>query len=223
MNGWTGFNADAVSSTISRIQNAYDELVNTLVSRMQSDFINPMSECWACKEAQDWFKKIKSGAESFDGYDKLIDEYVNGNFSAVVARINIEAQKWAENTGSAEAYRRQDLSTNSSKISVDCIQENIAGNRGVMEIPAVNNVGKLSAIESAVESAISNAKSAISNSGFLGGDQEEGLVQLLGFVSKQVGQLFAEIREGASAGIKSAIEKYGQISEDVKTSFTSGI
>ena len=51
----TGFNSTAIREALEKIGKSYESLMQALGTNMQSQFVNGMSDKWACQYAIDFF------------------------------------------------------------------------------------------------------------------------------------------------------------------------
>ncbi len=207
----TGFDPQLVYSSISRVQTAYDSLMQALLNDTQSKFVNPMADAWACNDAIQFFA---IAAEAFNSQ-------ITGStsvFQSVVDAMNSAARSWASKTETD--YSEKAFSANSGTVDVSCIQENINGVRGIDESAANSAISQLAVIKSAADTALGQAVSAVSNCGFVGGNQETNLVSSLNKIKSNISTSFGELTDAAKTAMDSTVETYGTIEANVSTAFS---
>lgn len=206
----TGFDPQQVNNSISRVQSAYDSLMQALISDVQSKFVNPMGDAWACKTAMNYFASAK---EAFNAQ-------ITGAttvFQSVVDAMNSAAKSWADSTETTWGERK--FQPSNGTIDVSCIKENIGDVRGIDEAPATSAVSQLTVIKSSADSALDQAVNAVSNCGFIGGGQETNLIQSLNKIKSNISSSFGELTNSAKTGMEETIQTYGRIESNVSSAF----
>lgn len=209
----TGFDPDLVSSSIDKVQSAYDELIRAIGDDMQNQFVNGMQDKWACNQAIKFFESFK------DTIDSIITQS-NNTFESVVQSMNSAATAWATETESVWSGRQ--FNRNDKNLDVSGIQENIAGVRGVdPEATAVS--AKLTSIATSANSALSNAQSAVQNCGFIGGSSAEQLISSLGRIKAAIDDAVTQISEACKAAIESTTQQYTNLEVKVSDAFAGNM
>ena len=215
MNGdWTGFEPDKIVNKLNQIQNAYESLLQALHGKTQNEFINQMAEEWACREAQEFFTGT---------FKPTMDQQLKGSydtFQNVVEVLNQEAQRWA-------TLNKADWSTVSfngelKDVTVDNIQENIGGIRGIREQAANETAEVLPKIEADVNSAVADAESAVHDCGFLdpSGNMESSLINSLNAIKNDFEEAMSQIREAFKSYVNKTVENYAETSRTTSDLFT---
>lgn len=211
----TGFNPGVVQTSISGVKTAYNNLIEQIGNRMQNEFINGMAEMWACDEAVDFFTNVVK-----DNIDRLIPA-VNATFESIVRVMDDQARIWAENTGNASVYVSTQFEQNpKTSVDVSNIQNATAtGERGI----DVDNYGpvvkKLPDIYEQAKSAAQAAQQAVSNCGFLGGDQAETLYNSLERVKNSIDSAIATITQLLQTNIDNTVSRYGALQTQASSRF----
>lgn len=209
----TGFDPDLVSSSIDKVQAAYEELIRAIGDDMQNQFVNGMQDKWACNQAIKFFESFKNTMDS-------IILQSNNTFESVVQSMNSAATAWAQETESVWPGRQ--FNRNDKKLDVSIIQENIAGVRGVdPEATAVSS--KLTSIAASANSALSNAQSAVQTCGFIGGGSAEQLISSLGRIKASIDDAVTQIAEACKAAIESTTQEYTNLEVKVSDAFAGNM
>ena len=208
----TGFNPDVVNSSINSVKAAYENLIQALGNDMQTRFVNGMADKWACNQAQTFFNN--SFKPAIDG---LITSS-NAIFESVVASMNSAGQAWAAQTDSS--YSPQSFSPMSKTIDAGVIMENIGGVRGIDKEAAQGVASKLPSLASEANQALSNAQTAVQNSGFIGGSQQANLVDSLGQIKTKIDEIVNNITNETKTAVDQTVEAYGDLEGKVSQAFT---
>lgn len=205
----TGFDPDLVSSSIDKVQSAYDALIRAIGDDMQTQFVNGMQDKWACNQA----------IKFFEGFKNTMDSLIlssNNTFESVVSSMNSAASAWAERTEST--WGGKSFSRNDKKLDVSVIKENIAGVRGVdPEATAVS--AKLSTIANSAIAALSDAQSAVQTCGFIGGSSEAELISSLGKIKTAIEEAVNEISGNCKTAIDNTTQEYTNLEIKVADAF----
>lgn len=206
-----GFNPDYVYASIRRVQSAYDQLMQALISDTQNGFVNPMGDAWACNDAINFFTTAK------DSFDTQI-QGATRVFQSVVDAMNSGANAWAQSTETT--YSPIQFSPNNGKIDISCIKENISGVRGIDESAAGSAVSYLTgSVKSAADSALQAAVSAVNECGFIGGSQQGNLTSTLSSIQSSISTMFGELTTAAKTAMDATTQAYGSIEANVSNAF----
>ena len=208
-NGMTGFNPELVAQTIRRVQSAYENTVNAFFDGMQNKFVNRMSEIWACNVAVDFFNTVVK---------EQVESIINGPggdsnrggitmvFNSVVDSINSAAITWANDTQSE--YQSQALNVITKSLDVSNVRENINGIRGI-DLEAVQGItSQLSDILGDTTTALNSAIEAVRDSGFVGGAQENNLVNSINVIKSNIESAVEYINSDCQMKVKTTVEQY---------------
>lgn len=209
----TGFDPDLVNSAINSVKGAYDELMEALVNNIQNQFVMEMADKWACNDAQQFFNSAFKPA-----IDNLIKSSTNV-FSSVIDSMNSAGQAWAMESDSS--YTPVSFTANMQTIDVSAIKENIGGVRGIDLDLTPSVLSKLNEIESRAESALTNAQSAVSNCGFVGGNQASNLIDSLGVIKSKINTATGELITETKSSIDSTVQRYGNTEGKISQAFTA--
>ena len=211
----TGFNPSVVQTSINGVKTAYNNLIEQIGTRMQNEFINGMAEMWACDEAVDFFTNVVK-----DNIDRLIPA-VNTTFETIVGTMDNQARMWAENTGNASVYVSTQFEQNpKTSVDVSCIQNATAtGERGIDVENYGTVVNKLPDIYEQAKSAAQAAQQAVSDCGFLGGDQPTTLYNSLEKVKNSIDSAISTITQLLQTNINNTVSRYGALQTQTSSRF----
>lgn len=208
----TGFDPELVKGSMSKVEDAYDKLMTALETKVQSEFVNPMAENWACNQAQTFFT---------NNFKPSIDSLLSSSFStfqSVIMSMNSAASNWAKNTGTT--WGAHTFRGTKKTIDVSGIKENINGVRGVNETEANNTAAKLPVIAREAEAALTSAQQAVNGCGFVGRGMEETLVNSLQIIKTKISTSTDELSEAIKKVINTTVDNYGSLAEQVEEAFT---
>ena len=208
----TGFDPEVVNQAIANVKNAYESLINVLGDKMQNEFVGGMQDKWACNQAQKFF------SEAFKPAIDSIIQSSNSTFESVVSSMNSAGQSWANQTESS--YSPQSFSPISKTIDSSVIMENIGGVRGIDKEAAQSVASKLPTLASLASEALTNAQTAVQNSGFIGGSQQANLVNSLGQIKTKINEIVSNITNETKNAIAQTVETYGDLEGKVSEAFT---
>lgn len=209
----TGFDPAVVQQSINGIKNAYTALMQALGSDMQTNFVNGMATSWACTESQKFFNEALKPA--VDGLITSSDTV----FVSVVEAMNSAAQGWASRTQTE--YSPVTFTPQNYRIDVSGIQENIGGVRGIDAASANTAAAKLPTIASSASAALSSAKTAVANCGFLGGDQAANLQASLATIESKINEATTELTGQVKTAIDTSVTNYGDLAGQVAAAFNA--
>ena len=208
----TGFDPEVVNQAIGNVKSAYESLINVLGDRMQSEFVGGMQDKWACTQAQKFFT---------DAFKPAIDSIIqssNSTFESVVSSMNSAGQSWASQTESS--YSPQSFTPMSKTIDAGVIMENIGGVRGIDKEAAQGVASKLPSLATEASNALTDAQSAVQNSGFIGGSQQANLVDSLGQIKTKINEVVNNITNETKSAVDQTVEAYGDLEGKVSQAFT---
>lgn len=209
--GYTGYNATAVTDSVKGVIRAYNKLFEALSNESQS-FINEMGRYWACEQAQEFFNQAFKPST-----DELIKD-VNTTYESVVSTMNFYAQKYDDRMKGPFTPIKFNPAIKS--MDTGAILTNIGGVRGVDETSAKMTLKKLTTMLSNVESALNETKSAIADSGFVGGSQQTNLNNSIESIRKSVRTNTSTISEQTTKLIDKTIADYGSIASEASNAFS---
>ena len=205
----TGFVAEAVTSAAKSVNNSFEGTIKALHDDMWLFFIDPMGGAWASKQAVDYFqKKFKPAV------DGVITE-INKLYEEVVTKMNEGGKKWAAQTGDALVFTPVQFTYKLVKTTVDNIKENINGVRGIDRTTAVTLLNELQKIQTRALGELNNTKHAISNSGFLGGDQQKQLNSRIEEVKTKITNLIQDLMISIKKAITTTVDEHGDTAGQV--------
>lgn len=205
----TGYDPNVVNSSINAVINSYNELMSQLKDGIQTKFVNGMSDKWACVNAVNFFN---------EGFKPTMDELLTSTdsiFESVVSSMNSAGSAWANDTGSQ--YSTVSFSVQGAKMDVSNIVENIGGVRGIDLQQSSAVINTLPTIASQAESALEQAKNAVQNCGFIGGDQAANLISSLGMIKTKINTAVTDITNEVKSAMDQTVNTYqdteGRISQ----------
>ena len=200
----TGTNASEIAASLNKIQAAYENLMAALHDRMQAEFIDQLGEQWACEDAQDYFNNTVKPTMD----DMLSASYKT--FQNIVETMNSWGASWSQ----LHKSNWSNIQFNGllKTVDVSCIKLDINGGKGIDEEEANATAANLTSIESDVNSAVSEAESAVHECGFLdpGVMMESNLISSLNTIKSKFEEAIAEVREGFKTHVNKTVELHGQ-------------
>ena len=211
-----GYNAEDVRRSINSVIAAYDELARVIGDNIQNDYINPMAQLWACKEARTFFKSFKDKMD-------VLNQEVFATFKSVVDSMNSAAVAWSKVTSGFWASINTFLQGSSIKknkdLSIDCIKENIEEWRGINDVAAKKITDtQFAKINSGVESALEKAKNAVQNSGFKAENRQD-LINALTKIQNSINNKVQSIIKDANEAMSLSVDKYKLLEKEVSNAF----
>lgn len=207
----TGFDPTIVTSSINKVIRAYNDLITQIGDKMQSDFVDGMSDKWACKQAQTFFNT---------GFKPTIDELIKGTnqtFQSVIDAMNSAASAWAQSTDSS--YSPVSFTARQVTMNTDNILENINGVRGIDFQLSSSVSAKLPIINSNAKVALNDAKNAVQGCGFIGGNQEENLLASLESIKQNIDNATTTITDQSKKAIDDTLATYTDVEGKVSQAF----
>lgn len=211
-----GYDPEVVNQAIRNVKSAYESLINVLGDRMQNEFVGGMEDKWAAPQAQRFFQ---------DSFKPAIDSIIQSStstFESVVSSMNSAGQAWASQTESS--YSPQTFSPITKTIDVGGIRREInLGDKKLIGIDkdlAVTVADKLPSLATDAKQALSDAQSAVQNSGFVGENQQENLVNSLGQIKTKIDEVVNNITNETKTAIVQTVENYGDTGGEVANAFT---
>lgn len=210
---FTGFDANEVNRSVGDIIQAYNNLYNALYNDMQNIFVNKLCEAWYAKAAVDFIGTVK---EADDSLLKDIDQI----FESVANAMNSAAKAWAQQTGDEGTYTARTLTLNSGRINTSNAKENNDGKRGVEPEIANEAKGNLSKIKTYTDQALTSARNAVNECGFLGGDQANALQNALEQIKNNVNKALEEMASALEQAVSTTLQNYEALSSNVSGKFS---
>lgn len=215
-----GFNPEVVTTSIGDVKAAYEELISVLITNTQNNFINKMSDKWASQYAVDFFNDafkptieslIYGGGEAGNG--------INAVFESVVLSMDSAGKAWASRSGSDSIYTATTFEATSSRLDVSSIVENIAGVRGIDKENINDVIATLATIASDAAAALSSAKSAVENCGFVGDNQAENLQGSLGTIKTNIDSAISGLTDTFKNAMDNTVAAHGETGTQVAQAF----
>lgn len=210
----TGFDPSVVRMSILNVRSGYDTLIKAVKNDAQSKFVDAMVPLWACTDAQTFFNdKVKPA------FDAIMKSAAT-TFESVMNAMNDAAAAWAAATDTP--YEKVEFTPFTGELITSGIKENIDGVRGIDGAAATEVIAVLSDIQASAESGLDAAKSAVTNCGFVGGDQAANLSASLDSIKTNISNSVTELTTGANAAMEATIQAYGTIESNVSSAFVAG-
>ena len=170
-----------------------------------------MSDKWACNNAKKFFSDTFKPA-----IDSLIED-VNKIYDSVITSMNSAAQKWAETTKTS--WSKVSFETIAKTMDVSSIQENINGVRGIDVQQAQNVANKLTNVKEKTNDALSKARNAVNNCGFVGDNMASSLQESLTTIKQNVSSTMEKMMEETKKAIEQTVTDYSDTAGQVSRAF----
>lgn len=211
---FTGYDPNVVRTAITNIGNSYDALIDALVTKNQTNFVQAMGSVWASEQAKEFFSAYQTDIA------RLVLE-VNKVYDSIANAMNSAAKTLASTSGST--WSNVDIVIKEPIIDLSSIKDNINGVKGIDLVNATNTLEQLeTTILSAINSALESALTAISSSGFVGGDMESSLKSSITSIKTSIEAAFSQIKTAANTAINDTISKYSTDASNIATAFSGG-
>ena len=210
---FTGYDPNVVRTAITNIGNSYDALIDALVTKNQTNFVQAMGSVWACEQAKQFFRAYQIDIAT------LVLE-VNKVYNSIVSAMNGAAMTLASTSGST--WSNQEITISGASIDLSPIKEDINGVKGIDLANATTTLEQLDTILTDVTSALESTLTAISNSGFVGGDMESSLKSSITNIKTSIEAAFSQIKTAANTAINDTISKYSTDASNISTAFSGG-
>ena len=155
----------------------------------------------------------------FGEFKTIIDSIItnsNITFESVVESMNSAARLWAERTETS--WGGKSFNKIEQKINVECIQENIANERGI-DTTATTVSAKLPEIAASAEQALTAAQKAVSECGFIDVTESGNLQQSLEEIKTSITNATTDLTDSCKNAIDSTVEQYTEVSNRIATAF----
>ena len=211
---FTGYDPNVVRTAITNIGNSYDALIDALVTKNQTNFVQAMGSVWASEQAKEFFSAYQTDIA------RLVLE-VNKVYDSIANAMNSAAKTLASTSGST--WSNVDIVIKEPIIDLSSIKDNINGVKGIDLVNATSTLEQLeTTILSAITSALESTLSAISDSGFVGGDMESSLKSSITSIKTSIEAAFSQIKTDANTAINDTISKYSTDASNISTAFSGG-
>lgn len=209
----TGYNPQQVSNSINQFKSAYKAYNDAMNTGLQNRFVKPMENIWGCEEAQNFFR---------NQYKPAIDALYNSvekSLSSVVNAMNGAARDWARETESDFTPINHDQVPNA--VNVDGIQADLNGVKGADLTEATATVAVLQNIKAEADGALDQANAAVSECGFIGGDQQAAISKTLQDIKKAVADLIESLNNATKNRLDDTVSRYGNTERANTDKFTA--
>ena len=209
----TGYDPSAVRTSIINVGNSYDALIDALVTKNQTNFVQPMGSVWACEQAKQFFRAYQIDIA------RLVLE-VNKVYNSIVSAMNGAAMTLASTSGST--WSNQEITISGASIDLSPIKEDINGVKGIDLQQATVVLAELDTILSNVTSALESTLSAVSSSGFVGGEMQTDLYSAINSIKTKIETAFGQIKTSVNTAITDTINKYSTDASNISSAFSGG-
>lgn len=210
---FTGYDPNVVRTAITNIGNSYDALIDALVTKNQTNFVQAMGSVWASEQAKEFFRAYQIDIA------RLVLE-VNKVYDSIASAMNSAAMTLASTSGST--WANVEIAIKGASIDLSPIKEDINGVKGIDLANATTTLEQLDTILTDVTSALESTLSAISDSGFVGGNMESSLKSSITNVKTSIEAAFSQIKTAANTAINDTISKYSTDASNISTAFSGG-
>ena len=145
---------------------------------------------------------------------------VNKVYDSIASAVNSGAMTLASTSGSA--WGNVEIAIKGASIDLSPIKEDINGVKGIDLANATTTLEQLDTILTDVTSALESTLTAISNSGFVGGDMESSLKSSITNIKTSIEAAFSQIKTAANTAINDTISKYSTDASNISTAFSGG-
>lgn len=209
----TGFNPSNVSSAIDSVSSAYANIMTALTEKNEKSFVIPMSYVWGSPQAKKFFSDYQNAITSMcSEVTTVFRSVVDAMSSAASALATIAGASWGT----------KELSAVTRTLDTSSIKEEINGVVGIDQTQAISVAGQLDSILQAVSEGLQEAKSAVNNSGFVGGEMQSSLISSLGKIESNISDSFSSLKQQAHDAIQETADTYTTTATNVSSSFDRG-
>ena len=213
---FTGFDPEAIKKMRNEIDKSAQDSCEAIINKLESGIITPISTCLYTPEGKKYFEGFaedvaKTGTE----IKKVFDSFVEG--------LEKTANYWAQNTD-ADTISLQGVTDCVMKLDVSSVKDKNGTQVGIVEQEAKNVVSKLPTVQSEIDDELAQIASKLdANDAFLGHGQAEAISNTFKKINKIVADIFNFLTEGdnsLSKQINNAVEKYGDVANQVQSSYS---
>ena len=213
----TGYNCERVQDLRKVINNIAKQSGQSIIERLSSDIVIPMSTAWYAPEAVTFFEGF---ATTVSNTGKNITEA----FDAFRAAVESAGRSWAENTG-GDIPVLTAIDNVELKLDVSSIEPNNAGNVGIDQEQASIIARRLQEVEEGIKSDLRNLASNLNaETAFIGQGQAEALDNCFTTIVGAIHNVFKYLTEGEDSlqnQIKNAVKKYQDVSSGISNAFNN--
>ena len=200
MQDMTGFNADAVITLGSDVNNLCQEVCQEIYSCLTNEVITPMSECLYTQEGVDYF-------ESFCTHVNNQAPHIYECFQSFNNGLQKSVSAWAYQTKNPEPSVPA-VSEATIGLSAGVMKNNLAGTVGIREDAALAVKNKLPGVQTDLLARLKMKGGAIvAAAAFVGRNQAEAIEDMMVRVTGVVGDMFRFLTEDTNGqSLATAIE-----------------
>ena len=214
----TGYNPAQVESLGTDIVSSSQKVADTIVEKLESGVIRPISEEWFAQEAKEFFDAF---AETVRSTGQAIAEA----FDSFISSVESAGNNWAENTkGTTVSLER--VGSIDLNLDVSAIQtQDGSGNIGIKEEGARGVADSLTSVREEIQTTLTEEANRLNaETAFLGHDQAQAVTHCFEQVNIAVSKIFNFLIEGDNnlqAQINNAVQKYGEIGTETASAFNN--
>lgn len=210
----TGFDPQVVNQAIGGVKNAYSKMAQDLSTDVQNQFVNTMEQVWCSPEGIEFMQN------KFQPVMKNLNTSIDQTFESVVNSMNSAGQAWAQTTGGAE-YSPQTFESTMQNIDVSGMRNAAPdGTVGIDKELAQQYAQKFQALITQAIDALTEARNSVTNSGFVGGEQEANLNNSLETIKTNMQNSASQLSTEVANYINKTVENYSDTEGKISAAFT---
>ena len=232
-NGFIGYNTEELKKMFEGLVNCHKDIVTAVNSDLQTRLIDRMGEFWYSGEA----KEVGDAVAEVINND--FNNAIKNTFNELISYLDSVCAQWIKDTHN-DKYNDFDASyakqvEENFNVNSDNVKTSLGGQAGIDENMAADYIQSLPGLKQLVINKMSSAYSAVNNFvPFLGGNQEQAVVELLNKLKGFVEDMFAFIIDGQGnfnvdgdfrgmqGEIQSWLEIYGTRASSKATAMSTG-
>ncbi len=209
-----GFDPGRTRDLLMSSKTLYSSFTQELYRCVQHEFVEGMSDKWACSEAQEFFN---------DSFKPAIDSLFKGItevFSSIFQTVNSAGEVWNATVSEGKSiYTKVPFEENTPTVDVSAIQENINGIRGIDMMDAVSVANKLQNMRTIANDKLGQLRSFVSEEAFIGGEQQANLLSSILTIQNKISNATAELGEQTETLIGNTVAKYENTAGKIASAF----
>lgn len=210
-----GYNEGLIHGLISKEQEAYDQIMIALGSKMTS-MAEDISKLWYAGNAVTFFTQCLK---------PMVDDTANlttKQFENIISVVNESGGFWARTT--ENSYSAVNFAPSGEQIDVSSVREADGNGSSYMEKDATSSTfsTKLTEVSQAVNDALETARTAASNSGFLSSQNEGALQQSLSAIANNFNNMIQTIRTELNNSMNAKEDAYKFTESQIDDNMTIG-
>lgn len=229
--GKIGYNKGEIEDLRDTINSAAQSCGENIIDILENNIIGPISKAWYAPEAvyffegfAEWVSKIGGTAGGEEG-----GTGITGAFDSFRAAVQAAGENWAENVSTGEYVAEKPVLAEIDQVEltldVSKVQADDAGTIYIHATDASNVASSLAEVEQSIKASMAEVASDLNaDSAFIGGNQSVAIENCFTKVAESVHEAFKYLTEGDNnlqSQINKAIQKYGDVSKGISSSFGS--